>query len=231
METKKILTIVAVIAVVGVVGYEVALMAGIGGGEDVATQEAATKAAPTVHPDTPKTVALIPPPPPAAKVLTPEEQQAMKVQQENQARYIDALNTLQMLKVQKDIADANKDIMKAKEDMITSEHKIVDMLKPVQTTNPTAFIDSGGHAVSPSSSAPSSMMNSNSGGNNEISVVSITNLQGRWKAVLSTGSRLISVSIGDELADDHSTVIGIDRSGITLEKQGVKRKVMMASVI
>src|SRR5690348_16893059 len=65
-----------------------------------------------------KTAATTPPPPPMstpkvaelpqAQPLTQREMQLMQLQQETEAKYVAAVNELQMLKVQRDIADTNK---------------------------------------------------------------------------------------------------------------------------
>jgi hypothetical protein len=229
METKKIVTIVAVIAVVGVIAWQAKSMFG----DDTAAQEEAAKsAAPAIHPDTPKQAALIPPPPPAsaAKPLTPAEIEANRLQQEAQVKYLAALDDLQMLKVEKDIAETNKDIMKAKEDMITSQHKIVDMLAPKAQPSPVSTLDNSGRpgisGAGPGTGQPGMGPN-----NVEYSVVSVTNLRGRWTAIINTGSKLVSVTAGDVMSDNNVTILSIDRSGVLIEKDGNKKKIVMPSVI
>lgn len=61
--------------------------------------------------------------------------------------------------------------------------------------------------------------------------VSVTQLLNRWNAVLSYQGKLYSVGVGDSLPADGSVVISIDRSSITLDKDGEKRKISLVPII
>jgi hypothetical protein len=240
MDTKKILTLGAVVVIAGVIGWQVMAMMG---DNNAAKQNNAPKA---VNPDTPKQANLIPQSPassPAgsltsqagsasAPAMTQREMELMQMQQETQARYLAALDQLQMLRVEKDIADANKDIMKSKADMVTAQRKIVAMLTPpAPPTAPAPVIDQTGSGNKAGTKGSGQQVSSQSTNADDYRVVSVTNLHGRWTAVVNTAGKLVSASIGDKLEADDSVIIAIDRSGITLEKDGTKRKIAMVSVI
>ncbi len=78
-------------------------------------------------------------------------------------------------------------------------------------------------AKSASAAAPGAPVTAAAG--NDYSVVSVVYTRGRWVAVLSASSgKLYSVSVGDTLSDDGSTVSAISRAGVTLDKAGTVRK-------
>ena len=62
-------------------------------------------------------------------------------------------------------------------------------------------------------------------------VVSVSQLQYRWNAVLGYEGSLYSVHVGDILPADGSKVISISKSGVILEKEGKRKKVSMVPVI
>jgi type IV pilus biogenesis protein PilP len=165
--------------------------------------------------------------------LSDREQALMALQQETQAKYLAALNELQMLKVQKDIAETNKAIVTAKLDTVTAQKNMVDLLepsKPVATqadysqnlVNPTgasAGVTPGGAAAS---SAPV----------DTYTVISVSHLQGRWNAVMGYQGKLMNVFVGDVLPADGSQVTNIDKTGVTLKlKDGDTKKISMVSII
>ena len=51
---------------------------------------------------------------------SPEEQEMQREQKENQAKYIAAMNELQLLKVAQQLVETNEKIMKSKEETVTS---------------------------------------------------------------------------------------------------------------
>lgn len=249
MESKKIVTIglIAVVVAFGV-WYGMSIYA--------EQDKAALEAAKPKPMETPKTATLMPTTPaanpaqtataatgPAAGsgagqqtklVLTEREIQLMKMQQEAQAQYLQLLDQLQTLRVQKDIAETNKDIMKAKMDAVFALRKMNDLLAP-PAPPPAPVLDNSklgdNGAGTPAAGRQGLPVVGGGGDSSDISVVSVTNLQGRWMAVLNTGGKLISVAAGDKLESDNSIVLAIDRSGIWLEKNGIKRKVTMMSFI
>lgn len=148
--------------------------------------------------------------------MSDREAQLMKLQQETQTKYLEAINELQVLKVTKDIAVANKDISAAVLARVTAEKKIVDMLAPPPPPESTNKILSPVQGL---------------GLEGSYGVVSVAELQYRWGAVLSYKNNLYNVHVGDVLPMDGSTVTAIGKEGVILEKDGVKKKVSMVPVI
>jgi hypothetical protein len=62
-------------------------------------------------------------------------------------------------------------------------------------------------------------------------VISVSQLQNRWGAVLGYQGNLYSVFSGDVLPPDGSKVISISKSGVILEKNGIRTLVSMVPVI
>lgn len=170
------------------------------------------------------------PKPPAQ---TEREAQLMRLQQETEAKYLTAVNELQMLKIEKDIAETNKAIMAAKFETVQSQKGIVDTLtgKPeippggnygAGLVNQTGVIPGG---PTPTAPTPVAQPQEN------YVAVSVSQLEYRWSAVLGYGGKLYSVYIGDVLPADGSKVVAIDKSGVTLEKDGTRKKISLVSII
>jgi len=160
-----------------------------------------------------------------AQPMTDREAELMKLQQETQAKYLDALNQLQILKVTRDIAQTNKDISTAKLATVVSEKKIVDLLTPpAPPATPETYAK---NLVNPTSTGaivtPEQEVN--------YSVISVSELQYRWGAVLGYKGNLYNVHVGDILPPDGSTVFSINKDGVTLLKDGVKKKISLISII
>jgi type IV pilus biogenesis protein PilP len=149
---------------------------------------------------------------------TDRERELIALQQQTQAKYLAALNELQMLKVAKDIAEANQAIMTARLSTVTSEKSIVDMLAPPAQPAVSQNGPMGVNAARMQAPSP-------------YSVVSIAMLQNRWTAVLSNKNILYNVSVGDILPSDGSRVVEINRTGVTLDLYGEKRKLSMVPII
>jgi type IV pilus biogenesis protein PilP len=165
---------------------------------------------------------------PQLKIMSPREAALVKLQQETQARYLFALNELQVLKVARDIAEANQAIMAAKLATVTAEKHIVDLLTP-----PSAPVAPGAYAKGLVNPVTSGNVVTTTFVPPEVSytVVSVSQLEYRWSAVLGSQGRLYNVSIGDILPPDGSKVISISKSGVELEKDNVKKKVSLVPII
>lgn len=166
------------------------------------------------------------------QATSPREAQLMMLQQETQAKYIAALNELQMLKISREIAETNQAIATAKLATVTAEKNIVNLLAPPQSITPTQYSRglvnpvSSGNVIAnqnvPQQMAPSEI---------NYSVISVSQLQYRWGAVIGYQGNLYSVYVGDHLPADGSRVVSIDKSGVVLEKDGVKRKLSLVPII
>lgn len=156
--------------------------------------------------------------------VSPREAALMRLQQETEAKYVALLNQLQILKVQRDIAETNKAIMAAKLDTITSQKGIVNTL----TAKPSQPVSTTPGFVSQTVIQPKAGLTSEA----SYTVVSISQLSHKWSAVVSYEGNLYHVSIGDVLPSDGSKVILINRTGIVIvTKSGERRKISMVPVI
>jgi hypothetical protein len=159
------------------------------------------------------------------------ELELIKLQQETQAKYIAALNELQMLKVSREIAETNQAIVKAKLATVTDEKNIVTMLSPQQPQIMPGQYSRG--LVNPTSGAnvPSTAVVSPIQPEINYTVISVSQLQYKWGAVLGYQGNLYNVFVGDILPPDGSKVISINKSGVELEKNGVMKKLSLVPII
>ena len=195
------------------------------GGASVAVAQTANSATTTPPPP--------PPPPKPAEVpqtvpMTEREIALMTLQQETQTKYLEALNELQMLKVTRDIAFTNRDITNAILGKVESQKKIVEMLAP------TAPLPPPPSASTSTSTQTSSTQTTTTGGLSQevtYTVVSISQIQYRWGAVLSYNGRLYNVHVGDILPSDGSMVVAIAKESVTLQSNGVQKKISLVPII
>lgn len=203
------------------------------GGDE--TQMADAKPQTRPNPDIPKPAPMLNAQAKPITAATPREQELMKMQQETENKYIAALEQLQLLLVEKDIANANKDIAAAnksfvisKKDTLMAQKMIVDTLTPPKPVF-RPVVDSAPVRTNNAPPPKSPVANS---APDTYSVVSVSYTRGKWVAVLATtAGKLYSVSVGDMLLDDGSKVLSIGRSGVTLDNKGTERKLPMVSVI
>ena len=225
METKQKVTMGIAAVIVGVIiwqGWDMVF-------EPAAPPEAVMKP----NPDIPKPASLLPPAPQQAP-MTEREMQLTKLQQETQAKYLAQLTELQMLKIEKDIAETTKDISKAKLDSITAQKDIVDLLTPKK---PAATSEAYAQGLDPNAAAQTTTTSTTSTSTQEstkdedMKVVSVSKLRGQWTAVIGASGALISVKVGDTLPAGGWIITSIDTTGVSMEKDGKKKKVPMAQII
>lgn len=169
-----------------------------------------------------------PAPKPVAAPLSQREIELMRLQQETEAKYIAAINELQMLKVQKDIAETNKEIAAAKLETVTAQKGIVQMLAPPAPPTQADYAQSLANQTPPNGQQQPATMKA---ADSNYTVISVSKIQSRWNAVLGYQGNLYNVSVGDVLPTDGSKVVSIDRSGVVLEKNDVTKKISLVSII
>ena len=259
-DSKKRITIIVVVVIVAIIIWQVISM--MGGGS-----------APAPHPATPTKMAAAGAPGPAGSapagggtaVPQPQQQdqtprnvpvvanqEILTMQKDSEVKYIKALNDLQMLKVQKDIAEANQAIAKSKLETVTAEKSIAEFLTPkIAPVTEGAYSNmlgapGGGKPGGPGGAGlPTSLAEAKAqlggllgaaGGGGAAGgvayvVLSVSQQDNKWSAVLGNQGKLYSVSTGDILNADGSVVQTISREGVILEKNGAKRKVPISSEI
>lgn len=186
-----------------------------------------TPTPPTVAPaqsaiQTPQPAHLIQPAPP----MTTREAQLLKLQQETQAKYINALNELQMLKVSREIAETNQAIEAARLQTVTAQKQIVDLLAPSAPTPPSQVV-----APATPTRIPTAVVEPI---REEASyrVVSVSQIHSRWSAVIAYQNNLYNVVIGDILTPDQSKIVAIDKNGVLIErKNGTRRRLSLVPLI
>lgn len=166
--------------------------------------------------------------------MSEREIELLKLQQETQTKYLSALNELQMLKVERELAETTQAIAVAKLATITAQKNIVDLLVPPAPaiTAETYAKGLAGRAVAPAAQmveqVPAAPVQPT-----EVTytVISVSQLQYKWNAVLGYKGNLYNVSIGDVLPPDGSKILSIDRTGVLLDKNGAKKKISLVPII
>jgi len=233
MDNKAKIKVGAAVVIGAIVVWQVV---GLFGGGSEATQTADAKPQTRPNPDIPKKAPLLTEQAQPKMAVSDREMQLMQMQQDTETKYIAALEQLQLLLVEKDIANANKDIanankdiIKAKKDSIFAQKDILNSLAPPPTKTTAATVDGG---PTPMAVSKGPGVAASPGSENDYSVVSVSFTRGRWVAVLaSAAGKLYSVGVGDTLTEDGSIVKSIGRSGVTLDKSGAPRKIPMVSII
>lgn len=191
----------------------------------------APAATPATNAAAPAVVAQ-PAPPPAQPIVAPTvsaDMQSVEMQRRAEREYVERVNQLQMLKVQREIEETNQAIASAKLATVTAQKGISDVLtRPSQPQQVPSFtppppVASSGPVteipVAPPVEAPTAYM-----------VVSVSMLHGRWAAVLSSQGKLYNIVVGDVLPDS-SVVRSINKYGVILKKDGIVRKLSMTSSV
>jgi type IV pilus biogenesis protein PilP len=229
MTTRQKVTIAVLVIIVLVILWQ---LIGLFRGPKVSTPTPARNAtAPRVAtpaPAMPQPAALPPKPAP----MSQRELELMRLQQETQAKYLAALSELQMLKVTRDIAETNQAIAAAKLATVTAQKKTITEL-----TGPVAPIPQGAYAsalTSPTGATPTETQPQPPVAipqETSYTVISVSQLRYRWSAVIGYQGNLYSVSVGDILPPDGSRVVNINKSGVTLERNNVRRRVSLVPII
>lgn len=233
MNMRQKVTAGALVLILIVIIWQVVGL--FGGGSTKAPTSAAVKS--TGAPAAMTAQQAMPQPAELVKTQAPtsqREMELMQLQQETQAKYLSAVNELQMLKVTREIAETNQAIMAAQLATVTAQKNIVTMLAPQQQMMAS---DYGRGLVNPAGASAQVKPTGQSQTTATIvpdvtyTVISVSQLQYRWNAVLGYQGNLYNVSVGDVLPADGSVVKSINKSGVTLEKNGVIKKISLVPII
>lgn len=180
------------------------------------------------------------PAPQTLREVTPTmEPRIVDIQKQTQQKYLDQINQLQTLKIQREIAETNQAIAAAKLATVTAEKGVTDLLtRPTQpygtgmsgVYSSTAVTPPG---VSTTTTQTSETLPVPAPVSNDVpyTVVSVTMQLGRWAAILSFQNKLYNVVVGDVVPLDGSVVTSINRNGVTLMKDGKSRRVSILSSV
>lgn len=169
--------------------------------------------------------------------IAPSNAEILKKQKEQQEKYLTTVNQLQMLKLERDIAETNQAISAAKLATATAEKNINDLLIPAKPTPPppaTSYASTILSQTSTQASPPPVDGNAPTSPPPQVVVetvvpyvvISVSMQLNKWTAVLGANGKLLNVSKGDVLAD--GWVVGlINRDGVVLKKNGVSKKVSL----
>lgn len=180
-------------------------------------------------------------PVPFREVPVSMEAQILDLQKKTEQKYLDQLNQLQMLKIQREIAETNQAIASARLATVTAEKTVSDLLtKPTQPPTPppvpagfTAAGPATAVAIVPEGGAPPPAENVPPPPPPSLiapyTVISVSMQLGRWTAVLAFQGKLFSVTIGDVLPVDGAVVTSISRNGVVLAKEGKRKRISIVS--
>jgi len=227
MQTKQKVMIAMIVVIFLIIAWQLKGML-FGGGDHAAsppmpTGNVATNNAAPQSP-TPQGAIKESPLPAKEAGMTEGEKRLLALQLQTEAKYIAAMNELQLLRVQNEIAKNSKDIAQNRLDAVTAQKQTLQLLSAPQATNATYAQGLGG-STPPPPAAPIVAQ--------QVSyvVVSVSQLQHHWSAVLGHQGQLYNVRIGDILTPDGAKVVGIDRYGVTLDRQGTKQRISLVSLI
>jgi hypothetical protein len=246
MTTKQKIIGVLTVVIVAFIIYEVIGLFSNGSTEPVnapikqasSTQPAQATVTTTTTAKTTAPAQIVPTP--VAVISGSKDYSELQKQREQQNAYLDSVNQLQLLRVKKDIAEVNQAIAVARLAAETANKNMSDLLtQPAILPQAPAGV---GVSVTPGTSAnnqntqqPNATPANAAPANAQIldipfTVVSVSMQSNRWSAVLGYEDKLYSVIMGDSLFDG-SKVISINKSGVTLLKDGKRRKISIQTTI
>ncbi|HVY53654.1 MAG TPA: type IV pilus biogenesis protein PilP [Gammaproteobacteria bacterium] len=147
-------------------------------------------------------------------------------QAREQNKYVSAINELQMLKIQKEIAETNQAIVTAKLATVTAEKSITSTLTPPPAVPTTPPPSTASGSSTPPPGAPSSA--EQPAIKNSYVVYSVSMEQDQWHAVIGYQGSYFNVTVGDILPSDGSKVTAIDQKGVTLQLGGMEHKIPLS---
>lgn len=157
------------------------------------------------------------------------EMQTTDMQKKAEREYVDRINQLQLLKVQREIEETNQAIASAKLATVTAQKGISDILTKPSMQTGVVFTPPPIQSAPPSPSPPvETPVSTVEAALSSYNVVSVSMLHGQWAAVLSSQGKLYNIVVGDVLPDT-SVVRSINKYGVILRKDGQVRKLSMTS--
>jgi cytochrome bd-type quinol oxidase subunit 1 len=162
----------------------------------------------------------------------------LQQQQMSEQKYIGKLNDLEDLKIQREIAETNQAIAAAKLATVTAEKNISDLLTKPSTPEVSASTYANKLAGPAAPAEPNTAPDGVSPpipaavpAETQYTVISVSMQLRKWSAIIGYQGKLYNVSVGDVLGADGSVVTNINKSGVTLKKEGNTRKISITSAI
>lgn len=176
----------------------------------------------------------------------------IKQQELDQAKYLDEINKLQYLKLEREIAENSQAVASAKlatakaekdmSDLLTASNKQVSLAdyankladsgaQTEQSTQPTQSAQLAAHPLYPGLGQLGQPSSPSSSAAPQYVVVSVAMQLGEWSAVIGEGGKLYVVHVGDTLPSDSSVVAAIDSKGVTLSKDKKKHTIDLISSV
>lgn len=162
------------------------------------------------------------------------DQRFMQMQQMSEQKYLDKINDLEDLKIQRAIAETNQAIATAKLATVTAEKNISDLLtKPAAPEVPAGTYANklANPSMQGENAQPGAASSMPAAPEVAYTVISVSMQLGRWSAVIGSQGKLFNVVVGDVLGPDNSVVVSINKSGVMLRKNGVTRKISIMTAI
>ena len=171
----------------------------------------------------------------------------LDAQQQTQKTYINALNQLQMLRIDREIEETNEAIASAKLKTVKAQNEANGILSSadqgpttgagygnkLMTTSSTDL--RGAPSIGPPGGPPGSPGTNMPPPPVQIEVpyvvVSVSMQMDKWTAIIGYKDNLYNVTVGDTLPVDGSVVEHISKNGVILIKDEKKRKISLLSSI
>ncbi len=252
MTPKKKATLGAIIVFSLLIIWQLIGLLGGGGGNEAAVPAVAKSAAPVkMTPGIPNSMGASATSPPSVvvassadvKKLLAADERTQKIQKASEDKYMQSLNDLEGLKIQREIAEMNQAIASAKLATATAERNMMDLsLKSMPVPVSAAAYANGlvaptaqGEVVATPSGVDSTAINTGKSSSvhatNDYTVISIFMQGDRWTAVLGYQGKLFNVSVGERLPTDGSIVTAINENAVTLQQNGRTKEITMLSSI
>ncbi|MDX1901248.1 MAG: hypothetical protein SFW66_04470 [Gammaproteobacteria bacterium] len=156
-------------------------------------------------------------------------EQMIKQQEKDQVGYLDSLNKLQNLKVEREIAETSQAIASAKLATATAERNMSDLL-----TKASQQVSLADYLNKLAESSPTQTSTTTTVVTPEIQyvVVSVVRQFDKWTAVLGAQGKLYIVKVGDTLpGSQDAKIIAINDNGVTYLKNKEKNTIQLLTTV
>lgn len=150
----------------------------------------------------------------------------LMTQQQMQQHYLESLNELQMLRLQRELIELKGAIASAELAKATTEKNLQDLLNPPPPPPPPPHMNPYLNNAPPGPGAAVEVESIWS----QYRVLSVvSNEAATWSAVIGFRDKTFVVNVGDVLPPDGSRVISINKQGVTIENDGKTKQIEIIS--